>query len=255
MGVNARTLGIRLLAVAGLIAGSTVSAGGETPRDPEPAPVAGEVFGYRAESSRFGRFGAGTMRVNGPENVRGVSAYRLTFEFKGRIGLFGIEDRTHSWIGASSHASLRYEKRERSPLGSRREEVEIFPEEQRWNAANGLSGRTDCTRPLDELSFIYHLRTLPLEVGAEYVLAHHYDAERNPVRVRVLGREETQVPAGTFTTLVVEMTVRDERLSDREATMRFHLSDDAARVPVLIESQARWVGTTRLLLESIGAQP
>jgi hypothetical protein len=67
------------------------------------------------------------------------------------------------------------------------------------------------------------------------------------VTLRAIRREITTVPAGEFATVVVEMYVRDERVS----SMRFFLTDDEARIPVRIESSAPWVGSTRLLLESV----
>lgn len=212
--------------------------------------AAGEVLTYRAVSGRFGSFGTGVFRVAGPEQLRGTSALKLSFDFKGRVGPFRVEDRTRSWIARDGERSLRYEKNESSPLGRREEEVEIYPAERRWQSAAGEQGSTPTPQPLDELSFIYYLRSLPLEPGDEYSLTRHFDVDRNPVVVRVLRRERTRVPAGEFATVVVEMRVRDDRLSEKDGTMRIFLTDDDARIPVRIESSARWVGATHLLLES-----
>ena len=225
------------------------SAGPALAQDGGPAApfAAGEVLTYRGVSGRFGRFGRAIMRVDGPMDVRGVQALQLSFDFKGRVGIFKVEQRGRSWITQSDMASLRYEQRERSPLGSKNEEVDIFPDTGRWVGSDGKTGETVCEHPLDELSFIYYIRSLPLKDGEEYFLVHHFDAQRNPVTLRAIRREITTVPAGEFATVVVEMYVRDERVS----SMRFFLTDDEARIPVRIESSAPWVGSTRLLLESV----
>ena len=218
------------LALALLLA---LPGGGATQSEPAAHPFAhGEVLSYRAVSSRFGTFGTGTLRVDG-EELRGRSTLRLSFDFKGRVGPFRVEDQTRSWLDAGEMASLRYTKRERSPLGSRNEEVDIVPGEHK----------------LDELSFLYHVRCLPLEDGKTYSLALHFDPARNPVVVRVLRRERTTVPAGEFATVVVEMKVKDSRFGGN-GTLVLHLTDDETRVPVRIESAAPWVGATRLLLVS-----
>ena len=212
------------------------------------APFApGEVLTYKAVSGRFGTFGTGVMRVDGPVDMRGQSALQLSFDFRGRVGIFKVEDRSRSWITSGTFTSLRYERHEKSPLGNRSEEVEIFPAELRWEGTNGEAGDTPCEHPLDELSFIYFLRTVPLVDGEEYSLTHHFDPGRNPVLLKVIGRERIEVPAGEFTTVVVEMRVSDERIR----AMRLYLTDDDARVPVRIESSAPWVGSTRLLLQSV----
>jgi Protein of unknown function (DUF3108) len=215
------------------------------------APFApGEFLSYRAVSGRFGHIGAGVLRVEGPVEMRGQQALQLSFDFIGKVGVFRVEDRTRSWVAAKGLATLRFEREERSPLGSKKEEVEIFPEELRWEEANGEEGETACEHPLDELSFIYFIRTLPLRDGDVYTMTHHFDPSRNPVTLKVLRRERTRVPAGEFATVVVEMQVSDDRVS----AMRFYLSDDEARLPVRIESSAPWVGSTRLLLQRVGRE-
>src|SRR5690606_11555826 len=103
--------------------------------------------------------------------------------------------------------------------------------------------------PLDELSFIYFLRSLPLEEGESHALARHFDPERNPVVVRVLRRERVSVPAGDFATVVVEMRVKDQRTFAGNGALRLYLTDDARRIPVRIESSAPVVGAMTLLLE------
>jgi hypothetical protein len=230
-----------------LLALLTAAATGADAQAPQRVPfAAGEILTYRAVSGRFGGFGSGTMRVDGPMEIRGQQAMQLSFDFNGRVGIFKVEDRTRSWITRDGMAALRFERSERSPLGSKSEAVEIFPDELRWEGANGSTGDTACEHPLDELSFIYHVRTLPLRDGDEYSLTHHFDPGRNPVMLKVLRREQTVVPAGTFSTVVVEMRVTDKRVS----AMTLFISDDAARIPVRIESSAPWVGSTRLLLQS-----
>ena len=242
--VGKRTLRVALaLALLG-IAGNRPEA---QQLDVAPPFAPGEVLTYKAVSGRFGAFGTGVMRVDGPVDMRGQSAWQLSFDFRGRVGIFKVEDRSRSWITAGGFSSLRYERHERSPLGNSSEEVEIFPAELRWEGTNGQAGETPCEHPLDELSFIYFLRTLPLLDGEEYTLTHHFDPGRNPVRLTVIGRERIRVPAGEFETVVVEMRVSDERIR----AMRLYFSDDDARVPVRIESSAPWVGTTRLLLQSV----
>jgi hypothetical protein len=215
----------------------------------------GEVLTYRAISGRFGSFGSGTLRVDGPELVRGVAVSRLSFDFRGRIALMRIEDHTTSWVSTAGMHSLRYHKSERSPLGSRSEEIEIFPEEGRWQGLAGGSGTTTNGAPLDELSFLYYIRSLPLRDGDTYTLARHFDSVREPVLVAVLRREQTVVPAGEFSTVVVEMRVTDARVFGGSGVMRLYITDDATRIPVKIESSMPWVGSTRLVLESSQLPP
>lgn len=212
----------------------------------------GEELVYRASSSRFGRLGTGTMRVTGPEEVAGRRAFVLGFDFDGRMGPAVIRDRTRSWFDSRAMASVRYTKTERSPLGSRSEDVRMDLADRQWASARGEQGAIPTAAPLDELSFLFFIRTLPLETGAAYDLNRHFDTRRNPVQVRVLGRQQTTVPAGTFRTVAVEMRVHDpERYRDRrQAVIRLYLTDDECRIPVRIESSMPFVGSVTMALQS-----
>jgi hypothetical protein len=236
-----------VLALSGLLAGEEAQA----QATPARLPFAiGEELIYRASSNRFGHLGRGAMRVEGPEEVRGQETYVLGFDFHGRLGPVALGDRTRSWIVPRRMAALRYRKRERAPLLSRGEEVELYPAEQRWESANGDEGRTPSDAPLDELSFLYFVRTLPLADGDVYTLNRHFDPDRNPVTVRVIHRERLAVPAGDFPTVMVEMRVQDRRRFRGTGVIRIHLTDDDSRMPVRIESSFPLIGQVTLLLES-----
>jgi hypothetical protein len=223
----------------------------QAPATPLPFGI-GEELVYQVRSQRFGQVGTATLRVEGPETVRGTTTFLLHFELKGRVGPFSIEDHTRSWIDPRGLVSLRYEKRERHPLATRHDAVEIFPHERRWEAKDGQSGTISGESPLDELSFIYLLRSLDLE-GAEREISvdRHYQAERNPVQVQLISREDVTLPVGIFPALVVEMRVRDGRRFNGSGVIRLHLTDDAHRYPLRIETSFPVVGTMILDLQAV----
>jgi hypothetical protein len=150
------------------------------------APGEELVFGVR--SSRFGRIGEAVMRVEGPEAVRGREAYVLSFDFAAKVLLFRISDRTRSWFDPGTLSSLRYSKEERSPVSDRDELVEIYPDDGWW-VDDGERGELATSTPLDELSFLYYVRMLPLLEGDVYRIERHFDARRNPVTIAVVGRQ------------------------------------------------------------------
>ncbi|HYJ78631.1 MAG TPA: DUF3108 domain-containing protein [Longimicrobiaceae bacterium] len=223
--------------------GAAAAQGGALPFAP------GEVCVYRG-SSALGRIGTGTMGVDAGEPVGGRQTYLLRFDFRGRVGVFSVSDRTRSWFDPAALASYQFSKRERSPLASRDEEVRMDAASGRWEAPRGRGGAMATGAPLDELSFIYFVRTLRLADGDVYSLARHYDPRRNPVTVRVVGRPRIEVPAGTFRTVQVEMRVVDPERYRGEGVIRLFLSDDARRIPVRIESSIPRAGRMVLSLES-----
>jgi hypothetical protein len=223
-------------------------AGAQTPNG---LPFAiGEKFTYTGHTERFGAMGHGEMWIEGPVPLRGVSTWLLRFDFRAGLGPLGGSDRSSSWIDASDMTSLRYEKHARRFLSGSEEVVEVFPDEQRWTAADGTSGDIVSGNPLDELSFIYFIRTLPLAEDSLYVVDRHFDVARTPTVIRVAGRETIATKAGTFNTIKVEMVVKDKRNFEKEGIIRFFFSDDIRRIPVRIESEMPGVGLATLTLES-----
>ncbi|MDF1504006.1 DUF3108 domain-containing protein [Roseisolibacter sp. H3M3-2] len=215
--------------------------------------AAGERLEYRARVARFGEIGRAAMWVEGPAELRGVRALRLRFDIDTKVGIVRVVDRTESWLDPERMTALRYHKHERHPLAKRDERVELYPGARRWERADGVHGASDTDLPLDELSFLYYVRTLPLDADTAVTVARHFDPERNPTTVRVVGRETLATPAGEFRTVVVEMRVRDLRRYGRaggEGVLRLHLSDDARRLPVRIESTVPIAGRAVLTLDA-----
>ena len=207
----------------------------------------GEVIEYRVQLGSIGG-GTATMRVGEPLEIRDSEVWPLMSNLRARVALAVVKERARSWLDPVRKASLRYHKQEHSPLSSFEERVEIFPDEKRWTGADAADGVTPSDAPLDELSFIYLIRSLPLDPGATYRFDRHFDPERNPVVVRVVGRERITVPAGTFNSIVAEMEVTDSRRFGGRGTIRFHFSDDARRIPLRIESSMPVVGRSVLSL-------
>jgi hypothetical protein len=220
-------------------------------RAQQPLPFAvGEKLVYSVSVKNVKTVGKGTMQVSGPVDVRGSTTWLLRFDFQAGLGPIKAVDRTESWLDPDRVASLRFSKHERHPLGKSDQRVELFPAERRWTAENGESGESLSDAPLDELSFMYFLRTVPLLADSTYRFDRHFENGRNPTTVRVVRREPVTTKAGRFETVLVEMRVRDAKHYKGDGVIRIHLTDDALRLPVRIESAMPVVGTAVLSLES-----
>ena len=196
--------------------------------------------------------GRGTMWIDGPVEVRGVSTFELHFDFAARVGPLSVTQKSTSWLDPQRMAAMRFEKRERYPLARREEAFDLYPDERRWRAKDGETGASPTSAPLDELSFIYFVRTLPFTSDSTLSFARHFDLQRSPTLIRVLGREQVETPAGSYATVVIEMRVRDPQHYKGEGTIRFSISDDACRLPVRIESKIPDAGTVVLTLAQAG---
>jgi hypothetical protein len=250
--MSLRAMRRAVVAAIGVAAATPVGAQRVHPADPGNLPFfVGERLVYTVRTSRFGGSGTGEMRVDGPVEVRGVPAYLLSSNIETRVGPTKAVNRSQSWLDPRRMASLRFRKRERSLVSSGSESVEMFPDQRTWEAANGRKGVSATDAPLDELSFIYFLRTVPLAVDSTYRFDRHFDSARNPTTVRVVGRETLITPAGRFETLVVEMRVKDAERYRGDGVIRINLTDDHCRLPVRIESSIPVAGSAVLTLEAL----
>lgn len=218
--------------------------------DAQELPFApGEVFEYKGRV-RVGVAGGGSLRVEGPTELRGTTVWTLHSDMEGKLGFLRATDRSASWLDPERMLTLRYSTRERHLLTRRDDVVDVFPGERIWRGQDGAEGAIGSEAPLDELSFLYYLRTLPLAADSTLRIARHYDPSRNPTLVTVIGREETTVGAGRFRAVVVEMRVRDARRYQGEGTIRVHLSDDRCRLILRLESEMPNAGKATLALSS-----
>jgi len=234
-----------LLAIAALVLGA---ADGGAQAHPLPFAV-GERLEYVARAPH-GLKGKATMWIEGTETVRGLATMVLRFDFSTRVGFVTIADHTTSWLDPARFASQRYDKREVRFMSRHSEHVELDPSTRQWTAADGRTGVSPSAQPLDELSFIYWLRTLTLADDESLTLERHFDPARNPTVIRSLGRGHVETPLGTFVTRDVEMRVRDARNYQGEGVIRFSFSDDACRRPVRIESTIPEAGKVVMTLAS-----
>jgi len=164
-------------------------------------------------------------------------------------------DRTASWLDPIRFGIVRFEKEERHILSRSDERVRVDFVAGRWSDADGHGGVLAAPEPLDELSFIYFLRTLPLDSGSVLSVSRHFAAARNPTILRVIGRDTVSTPAGIFRTRIVEMHVRDPKRYRGTGILRVHIDDGPCRMPIRIESRMPVLGETVLTLIGWGHPP
>jgi Protein of unknown function (DUF3108) len=210
----------------------------------------GEKLTYEVSIAKGGKVGTATMWIEGPVDVRGTSTYLLRFDSRIRIALLSAVSRSSSWFDPLRGSSLRFLKHEQNPLTHNDESVDLYPDQREWKSANGETGPSPSSIPLDELSFMYFIRTLPMTPGATYSFDRHFDAARNPTTVSVIHREVIPTPMGELRVILVEMRVRDPRHFKGEGVIRIDLTDDECRLPARIESTMPIVGTAVLTIAS-----
>jgi len=228
-----------------------VCASGKPPVDNAAMPFSvGEKLIYEVRVANGSKVGAAAMWIEGPVDIRGTSTYLLRFDSRIRIAFIPAVSSSSSWFDPLRRSSLRFLKHERNPLTHHDESVDFYPDQKEWKSANGETGLSPSNTPLDELSFMYFIRTLPMTPGTTYSFDRHFDAARNPTRVNVIRREIIPTPMGELRVVLVEMRVRDPRHYKGEGVIRIHLTDDDCRLPARIQSTMPVIGTAILTIDS-----
>ena len=212
-----------------------------------PYPFAvGESLSYEAKLGYF-PIGSATATV-GQAREQGADAF--VFAFSGAGGPPGIRvqyDLT-SWTRSARFASLRFHRKLVQGNSVEEQRYQIVPDSSRYRLEGGGQDWVAPRDALDELAFMYFLRTAPLASGQTYTISRYFRTGYNPITVRVLGRESvTLYDNSSVPCFVVEV-------STRGTIMKLRLTDDARRLPVQMEVPLSF-GTVSLELSGVSSAP
>jgi len=221
-----------LAGIAGLI-GSAEYVG--TARGPVHAPPrrnggvpfrVGENLTYQAKVN-FLNAGTATMSVEGIEQIRGRPTYHTVFDVRGRVLMFHVNDHYESWFDTTSLVSLRHVQHIDESKHSADRTYDFYPERKVY-VRNGVENPS-VAEPLDEGSFIYFMRSVPLEVGQTYEFNRYYHVDRNPVVIQVVRKERIKVPAGEFDAILVKPIIKSKGLFSETGQAEVWFADDSSR--------------------------
>jgi len=225
----------------------------ETYPSARPVPFGpGEKLDYQVKLGMFG-VGGGHLTVIGIDTVHGHPTYHVEMGMSGGIPFARVEDSFQSWIDLRSLVSRRFIKDQKEAGYEKYQHFEFFPEERRFERGdNDETGTLPTSLPLDDISFVYFVRSLPLEVGREYTLHRYFEESGNPVVIRVLRKDTVEVPAGTFNTIVVQPIIRTSGLWSEGGEAEIHFSDDEDRFVVYMKADVpNFPGSLSLHLREI----
>jgi hypothetical protein len=195
--------------------------------------------------------GSATADVAGVENIRGRSAWHTVFRMKGGTLFYHVNDVFESWIDRTTLSSLRFYQTQQEGSGSREKRYEIYPDKLTYVEMDKKPPREHpgVKDPLDDGSFLFFIRTIPLAVGQTYESNRYFRPERNPVRIRVLRKERITVPAGTFDCIVVQPVIKTTGIFSEHGQAEVWLTDDPRHLVVQLKSHLSF-GSINLYLRS-----
>ncbi len=242
-----------LAAVTGIVGGIGVAS---APNSPQIAGAeqdfthkvpfhVGEKLTYQAKVN-FMNAGSATMSVEGIETIRGRPTYHTIFDVRGRVLFFHVNDHYESWFDTTSLVSLHHLQHIDETRNSIDKTYDFYPDRKVY-VRNGEE-KPSVAQPLDEGSFIYFMRSVPLEVGKTYSYDRYYQPDKNPVVIRVDRRERITVPAGEFDAIVVKPIIKSKGLFSETGDAEVWFAADSTRTLLRLKSKLP-VGTLYLELK------
>ena len=213
--------------------------------------------GERAEYDvRFSsaKVGTGSMEVMGIVPIRGRDAWHTQFRLQGGTFFFKVNDLFESWSDVTNFTTLRYHSDQDEGPNDREKRYEIFPDrgifiEETGKGEWATKEQPSVREPLDDGSFLYFIRTVPLEVGQTYSFDRYFRPDRNPVTIKVLRKERVKVPAGEFDAIVIQPIIKTKGIFSQEGEAQVWLSDDRSRIMLQMKSKMK-IGSINLYLKS-----
>ena len=247
---------LALLAVGGIQLAGAQSA----PSDVDPVEAWRFPVGERMEFSvSWGRvrLGEGSIEVEAIDSIDDRETYRVAMEAWGGPPFYRVQDRQVSWIRPQPLSSVRFEQR--LSEGSYKRDTRYSFDldgmtydrhdivDGEWRARNEETAVPILEGALDDVSFLFFARLLPLEVGQRYEFDRYFKESGNPVIIEVLRREEIRVPAGTFQTIVVRPIIQAGGAFGDGGEAELYLTDDDRRLIVRLKTSMA-VGSGNLFL-------
>jgi hypothetical protein len=185
--------------------------------------------------------GVAVLEIPALDSVAGRECYRIEFRVNSLPSfswIYRVEDRYVTYIDAGTIAPWKFEQHIRE--GSYKRDF-IAEFDQRRNIAKTSEG----TYPVppyvhDILSAFYYARTInygPLKAGDQVQLSNFHKDKSYDLIVRVLGRQQLEVAAGTFNTVVIEPLVKEGGLIKSEGRIVVWLTDDERKIPIRVNTK------------------
>lgn len=175
------------------------------------------------------------MLLTGIDTVRGHITWRAIFTISGGTLFFHVRDSTVSWFDTATLSSLRFVQHIREGRYEADRDYQIYPERATY-VREDRPESPSVHEPLDDASFLYFLRTVPLDVGHTYTFDRYFQPEGNPIVIRVLRREQVTVPAGTFTAIVVQPQFKTPGIFSEKGHAEVWLADDSTHMMLQLKS-------------------
>jgi hypothetical protein len=196
-------------------------------------------------SLSWGKISAGTavMEVSGRESLSGRSVIRLLHTARSNdfVSVFyPVNNRVESLIDEETvlPGRLIFKRRE----GKRKNDTDVIFDQNAHRATITKDGQTETLevppQVQDTLSCLYFFRaTSSFSINQTIAMDVHHDKKNYHLELRVEGYERVKGPLGEFDTVRVLAIMPFRGLFLNEGNIRVWFTNDAARIPVLMQAK------------------
>jgi hypothetical protein len=185
--------------------------------------------------------GEAVMAITRFDSIAGRKCFRVDFTVNSLPSfswIYKVEDRYVTFIDVEAIAPWRFEQHIREGSYSR-DFIADF--DHRKLIAKTTEGEHPIPKYVhDILSAFYFARTVDysgMKTGDTLLLHNFYKDKSYELVVKVLGRQELEVAAGTFRTIVVEPLVKEGGLFKSEGRIVIWLTDDERKLPIRVNTK------------------
>ncbi|GAK59186.1 hypothetical protein U27_06163 [Candidatus Vecturithrix granuli] len=209
----------------------------------------GERLKYSVGWGKVLDAGTATIEVEDIIDYEGHKVYRIVVEAKSNsvFSLFyRVRDTLESLVDVEGLFSRRYWTKQDEAYEKSERKYEF---DQEKNIAH-YKGKDYYIRYgiQDEVSAVFYVRTLDLQVGQPVYVDIFARGKNWQVKCEVLAIETIDVPAGKFETIIVEPELRFDGVM-KKGKVKVWLTNDAHRIPVQVRSKIA-IGSILIRLEN-----
>lgn len=178
-----------------------------------------------------------------PVVINGRETYEVNFDVNSRSSfdlVYKVRDNYKTYIDSKGLFPWKFEQHIREQNYKRDFEAFFLPDSQKVQTVANYNERREFQAPnyvQDILSSLYYVRSLDLRSykdGDVITLETFNDDKHFPQSVRVIGREEVDVSAGEFRTIVVKPELA-EGFTSKTSDIYVYLTDDERKIPVKVK--------------------
>ena len=206
-------------------------------------PPENESFGageslFFAVNYGFVNAGYALLSIDGVVELRGRLCYHIISKAWTNSAFslfFPVRDRVESFMDVERLHSLLFEKHLREGKFKADKSFAFYQDEHIVRTKKYIMQIPPRTQ--DVLSSLYFARLVEFDVGDTVAIPNHTDGKNYPLAIVVHKKDTVEVPAGKFSTFMVEPILVGEGVFQQKGRMWVWLTDDTRKLPVMMKSK------------------